>query len=60
MTKNDEDEAVQQERVVMARPDVEPAEDEDEELEDESEDEEEDRESDEIEEREDDLASKGA
>jgi len=30
MTKNDEDEAVQQERVVMARPDVEPAEDEDE------------------------------
>lgn len=30
MTKNDEDEAVQQEHVVMARPDVEPAEDEDE------------------------------
>jgi len=54
---NEEDEAVEQERDVTARPDVEPVEDEDEELEAESEDEEEDRETDEIKEREDDLKS---
>ena len=57
MSEESEDEAVQQERDIMASPDVEPVEEEDEELEAESEDEEEDRESDVIEEREQELTS---
>lgn len=52
-----DEEAVEQERKVMASPDVEEVEDDDE-LEDEEEDEEEDRESDEIEEREEKMAGK--
>ncbi|MDE1853745.1 MAG: hypothetical protein KGI38_08365 [Thaumarchaeota archaeon] len=51
------DEAIEQERDVEARPDVAPADEEDDELEDEAEVEEEDRESDDIEERETGTAS---
>jgi hypothetical protein len=58
-TEDEDDEAVLQEREVMASPDIELVREPTEALEDEVEDEEEDRESDRIEEREDEIVSEG-